>query len=504
MNKKKLREQKMLRQKAIRDAAVADGNRNLTAEEQTEFDTLQRDIEQLTAEINAEAGNPEPQNDDDIRSAAITAERARIAGINSLCRDFDVNPEQYIEAGNSIDEVREAVLNQLRAGRGQSPLNTAGTLQVETDETTKFRAAASDALVLRAGQEVTNPAEGARDLRSMSLRDLAIECLVREEGENASSLLRMSSDDMYSRLTRSFYNPTSAFPAILDTSIEKSIVDIYNKVPTTFQLWTSKGSLKDFKETSDHEYVIGGGGDFLKVPENGELKNDVPSTDLLPSRKLDTYGLQFSMTRQAFINDDIGFITKIPGLYSRKAKVTIDKQVYSLIFNNNKIFDGINLFDNKHKNIVAAGTAPTLEALQNVIKMEQLMTDQFGDPIYVTPKYIVVPIGYAMDLKVILKSTHIPGSSNNDVNPLYDYPITVIETPMLNALAGANAIPWFVVADPMSAKSIQVDYLNGQETPTFRRSEQAGTLGFVWDIYLDWGISALDYRGIIRNNGVKM
>ena len=109
-----------------------------------------------------------------------------------------------------------------------------------------------------------------------------------------------------------------------------------------------------------------------------------------------------------------------------------------------------------------------------------------------------------MDLKVILHSTNVPGSNNNDINPLYNYPITVIETPMLNNLAGSNAIPWFVVADPMSAKSIQVDYLNGQETPTFRRSEQAGTLGFVWDIYLDWGISALDYRGIIRNNGVKM
>lgn len=507
MSRKQQRTQKMLRQQAIRDAAKAEG-RDLTTEEQTEFDNLQRDIERLTGEINAGLdepnGNPEPENTDEIRNAAITAERSRIAEINSLCRTFDVEPEQFIANGNSIDEVRAAVLTQLSARRGQNPLNTAGTLSVETDERTKFRAAAADALVLRAGQSVENPAEGARDMRGMSLRDIAIQCMVREEGENATSLLRMSADDIYSRVKRSLYNPTSAFPAILDSSIQKSIVDIYNKVNTTFQLWTSKGSLKDFKTTSDHEYILGGAGDFLKVPENGELKNDVPSTELLPSRKLDTYGLQFSMTRQAFINDDIGFITKIPGLYSRKAKVTIDKQVYSLIFNNNKIFDGVNLFDNKHKNIVASGTAPTLKALQDIIKMEQLMTDQFGDPIYVTPKFLIVPVGYGMDLKVILRSTHLPGSNNNDINPLYNYPITVIETPMLNSLAGSNAIPWFVVADPMSAKSIQVDYLNGQETPTFRRSEQAGTLGFVWDIYLDWGISALDYRGIIRNNGTKM
>ena len=71
-------------------------------------------------------------------------------------------------------------------------------------------------------------------------------------------------------------------------------------------------------------------------------------------------------------------------------------------------------------------------------------------------------------------------------------------------LAGENAIPWFLVADPASAKSIQVDYLNGNKMATFRRSEKAGTLGFIWDIYHDWGITAVDWRGIVRNNGTKL
>ena len=56
-------------------------------------------------------------------------------------------------------------------------------------------------------------------------------------------------------------------------------------------------------------------------------------------------------------------------------------------------------------------------------------------------------------------------------------------------------------ADTASAKGIQVDYLNGQETPTVRRMETPGQLGFVWDIYLDWGISVRDWRGIYRNDG---
>lgn len=496
MNKKQKIASLIEKQKAIRDAAKAE-SREFTDEEQTEFNSLQRKIDELKDTPD------EPEQSDNQRKIAIQNERQRISEITSLCREFNIDAQKFINDGSSIDQVREAVLQEIR--NGQSGIRTSGTLNVENDEETKFRAAATDALVLKAGQAVDKPAEGAGELRSMSLRDLAIECISRSGESGVNSLLRMSSSELYDHATRAFYNPTAAFPAILDASIKKSIVDIYKKVPTTYDLWTSKGSLSDFKETKDHEYLIGSTDDFVKVPENGELKNSVPQTELLPSRKLDTYGRQFSMTRQAFINDDIGFLTRVPGLYARKSKLTIDKQVYSVIFNNSKIFDGVNLFDDKaHGNIISSGTAPSVDAIQKMIKKLMLMKDPFGDPIYVTPKYIVVPVGYAMDLKVIIHSTNLPGSNNNDINPLYNEVFEVIETPMLNALADSNAIPWFIIADPLTAKSIQVDFLDGNEEPTIRRSEQPGTLGFVWDIWHDWGISVVDYRGIVRNDGVKM
>ena len=80
--------------------------------------------------------------------------------------------------------------------------------------------------------------------------------------------------------------------------------------------------MSDFKPTKDHSYLAGGAGEFLRVGENGELKADTPKTELLPQRQIDTFGRQFSMTRQAFINDDVGFITEMPGLYAMSAKRT--------------------------------------------------------------------------------------------------------------------------------------------------------------------------------------
>jgi len=510
MTPKQRHDAAVLRQQAIVNAAKNDGNRSLTAAEQAEFDSAQREIEQAAAEIEAAerglAGNtgapaapPDATQQEGQQATAeqraVTAERSRIAEVTALCREFDTDPAQHIANGSTMDQVRAAILNGMRA------TGTPISVQVTRDEGDTFRERASDALMLRAGVTVQNLAEGANEFRAMNLRDLAIECLARE-GQDTRTLLRMDADTMYNDLCRQFYNPTAAFPAILDSTIRKSIVHLYNEVPTTFQIWTEKGSLKDFKKTADHEYLIGGTGDFLKVPENGELKADKPKTELLPTRQLDTYGRQFSMSRQAFINDDIGFLTEVPGLYAARAKKTIDKQVYTIIYSNGKIYDGINLFDApKHKNLMATGTKPSQAAIQAMILMMQRQTDPFGEAIYMTPQHIVLPVGYEFDMSVIFHSAQVTGSNNNDINPLHNYPLSVVQSPVLNILAGSNAAPWFTVANKTSARSIQVDYLNGQETPTVRRMEAAGVLGFTWDIYLDWGISVRDWRGIYKNPG---
>lgn len=507
MNRRKKIAQHLMRQMEIRNAATADGRQELNDVEQREFDELQSKIDTLMAEEIAEqartaASAQSDGNPEEAVRAAVDSERNRINEIISLCRDFNVDSNDFIANGSTVDAVRAAVLEGMRTSH--EPMNTNGTLHVNVDEADKYRSASADALLMRAGITVANPSEGARELVGMSLRDLAIDCLSRE-GESVASFIRMSSDDLYTALTRQAFNPTAAFPAILDATVQKGIVELYNKVPTTFERWTTSGSLKDFKPSPDHEYLIGGAGDFLKVPENGELKADIPSTELLPSRKLDTYGRQFSMTRQAFINDDIEFITKVPALYATKAKRTIDKQCYGILYGNPTIFDGHQLFDaSNHNNYKTSGGAPTAALIQEGITKMQLQKDPFGDAIYVAPKAIVVPIGYGFDLLKIFHSTNVPGSSNNDINPLYKYDMDIVESPVLNALAGANPCPWFLAADPTSAKGVQVDYLNGNKTPITRRAELPGTLGFVWDIYLDWGISVVDYRGLYKNAGAAI
>ena len=65
-------------------------------------------------------------------------------------------------------------------------------------------------------------------------------------------------------------------------------------------------------------------------------------------------------------------------------------------------------------------------------------------------------------------------------------------------------MPWFLIGATEDTDFIEVDYLNGQEVPTIRRSEKAGQLGFIWDMYLDWGISVMDFRGAVKNPGTTI
>ena len=511
------RQQMLARQQELLNLAKAE-KRALTEDEQREFDSLQRSIEALDAAAGAagrahetgEDGDGEGEGDDDddeggsrsldeARQRAVREERQRIRTITEMCRDLGVDPQPYVDNGSSVDNVRAAIIKQMR--RDNAPIHT-GIRTGETGEE-RFQRDVSDALLLRAGIHVEKPSDGASKLVGMSLRQILIESeTLRGKGEG---LNRASNDELFKR---AFFNPESAFPAILDQTIEKAYKEGHKNVAVTFDRFTKKGSLSDFK-THDNYYIAGPVGEFLEVPESGELKHDVFGDDKLPTRKLKTYGRQFTLSRKAFIDDDIGLVTSLPARYAASARKTINKQVFQILLNNPAIYDGAQLFSSAHKNLLGAGTGITQEAVQTMIMALATQKDQFGEAIIINPSKIVVPSGLKFDMYTLFNSPYIETKDNTQaVNPLYQYrgELEVIEDPTINALCGGmgKVMPWFLIGATSDTDFIEVDYLNGQEIPTIRRSETVGQLGFVWDIYLDWGISVMDFRGAVKNPGVEV
>ena len=499
MNKKEKLNALIKKQQAIVDKAKAENGRSLNEDEQRSFDSLQSQIDELKRDIEPD-GAPAQNGGDSQRNLAAGEERQRCIEINAICRSFDVDPTAFINDGSSVDSVRAAILERLQSNNGG--IVTSGSVRVEADEADKFRNAATDALMLRSGITLSNPSDGARDLRGMSLKGLAIECM-EKEGCNEKNLHLKSADEIYRYMMRGYLNPTSAFPSIVEQTINKSYQEGHKRANTTYRRIAKIGTLSDFKK-NDNYWVSGTAGEFLEVTEGGELKADVPRDAKRPSRQLKTYGRQFTMTRQAFINDDIGFVTTIPMKYAEAADKTINMQVYSGMQNNVTMPDGIKIFDGKHNNIVASGTAPTFESIQAGFKLLQLQKDEFYSPCLIQPKAIVVPVGYEMTIKQIFHSQTINTEGNTQAfNPLSEMEtsIDMVSDASLNYLAGTGACPWYIIGD---GNFVEVDFLNGKETPEIRLSEKSGTLGLVWDIFLDWGVTYMDHREAVRNNGVKL
>lgn len=525
------------RQRELTEAARRE-SRNLTADEQREFDQLQGQIEAAQraqgagngaepqadgqsraagtgTEPQAAGRNAEPQNgapnagntgrepDAGIRAAAQQAmqeERTRISQITDLCRSFSIDPQTYIRDGLSIDAVREAVIRHLQ--ETGSPIGT----RVTQDSEDKRRAAIADGMLMRENIHVEHPAAGASEFRGASLWQIAAACL-QADGHEQRNYQMMGPAELFGEvMQRAYYNPTASFPAIMDNVVDKAYKEGHRTAPVTFDQFTSRGTLRDFKK-ADNYYLRGSFGEFLEVPEGGELKHTLPVDEKLPQRQLKTYGRQFTMSRQAFINDDMGVVTAMPMQAAKAARTTINTQVYRILVDNPKAYDGKALFGAEHKNLLKTGSGITQEAVQAMILALGSHTrkaDGIDQAILIRPAVLVVPLGYKFAMYTLFNSQTV--SASGDVNPLYQYrdAIRIVEDATLNVLAGAGAIPWFMVGDLNDTDFIQIDYLNGQAIPNIRRMEKAGQLGFTWDVFGDWGITIMDPWGAVKNPGIAV
>lgn len=471
------------RQQEILDAAKNEGNRALSVEEQREFDKLQKDIEAKRAE-QAASNNPSPQDN----QRAIELERQRVSDISDLFRNFNEDPSEFIKNGKSMDEARQFILEKQMNNRKPG----ASGVQVGATEYDKFRAAAVDGLSLRVGMGPERPAEGATQLRGMSLKELAKESLRIEGHENAS---RFSDDE----LLRQYLTPNSLFSGIMDLTARQVFEQAYTDAQTTYQEWVKTGTLKDFRPTKT--YQVGTAGELLQVAENGELKHDAPNAEEGPLRQLLTYGRQFSMSRQAFINDDVDFISTIPALYAQSARLGINRLVYKMLASNPAIWDGKTLFHQEHGNLGTAG-ALSVATLGEARRLMKKQTAAGGEvKLNLPARHLIVPTSLETAAGQLIGSAIDPSAQISGVNNPFYNSLKIISDAELDDLTDNGEKEWYVTGDKMRSP-IQVDFLSGVDMPTIvMQQAPAGQLGFVWDIYMDYGVSIVDYKTVVKNNG---
>ena len=429
---------------------------------------------------NSTAQEPEQRNaSPDTQNAAadgVRDERQRVNEIIGMCKRFEVDPTQYIADGTTVDAVRAALLDRITADR------QAQTVTVQADEADKFRAAATDGLAMRAGIAIDKPAEGANEFQGRSLLRLAAECVERD-GQNVRSM-----DD--EELIRAAMTGTGAFPGILSNVAHKSMAQSYQTAPTTFQLWTARGSNTDFKDAT--RYRLSEADELLPMTETGEFKH-AEVTEASAKTSVATYGRTFTMTRKAIINDDMGALSRIPALYGQAARRGINKMVYKILADNPTI-EGKALFHADHSNLSTGAIT-----VANLGKAKALMARQTNirgkEALNVQPAFLIVPPELEVTAAQLINSVVDPSKNNATPNPFANR-LTVVADPEL-----ADVHAWYLAAAPGILPSIEVTYLNGVEAPTMESHVSFKTLGIEWRIYQDVGVNLIDFRGLLKSSG---
>ncbi|WP_323894983.1 ClpP-like prohead protease/major capsid protein fusion protein [Aeromonas caviae] len=297
-----------------------------------------------------------------------------------------------------------------------------------------------------------------------------------------------------------FTHTSSDFGKILLAVANKSVLEGWDNAEETFDKWTRKGTLTDFKVAS--RIGLSDIPNLRRVREGAEYKH-VTLADTGATIQLATYGELFSITRQAIINDDLDMLTRVPGLFGAAARGTIGDLVYALLTGNVKMPDGKSLFHADHKNLLAGSDAamgvPGLSAGKTMMRGQKAAgaDGKPGRSLNIRPGYILTPLELEDKALQLIRSTSVPGTDANSgiANPIKDF-AEVIGEPRLS---DASPLEWYLAAK--GGDTIEVAYLDGMDKPWIEQQEGFTVDGVTTKVRIDAGVSALDYRGLLKSQG---
>ncbi len=425
--------------------------------------------------------SPEPQP-----SATYADEQIRLNGIKDLFAMFGGRHNELMitclaDANCSVEKAREQLLNTIAQQQNPEPSNKdnahiyAGNGNIVGDS---VRAS----VMARAGYQ---DYEKDNAYNSMTLRELARASLT-ERGVGVATYNPMQMIGM------AFTHSTSDFGNILLDVANKAILLGWEENDETFEKWTKKGQLSDFKTA--HRVGLGAFPSLRKVREGAEYKY-VTLNDKGETIALATYGELFSISRQAIINDDMNMLTDVPKKLGEAAKATIGDLVYAVLIDNEKMSDKKALFSTDHKNMLTGGMdVETISAGRTAMRQQK----EGERTLNIRPAFMLVPTTLETQAIQVVKSGSVKGAdvNANIINPVRDL-AEIIAEPRLD---DASEKDWYMVSR-QGSDTIEAAYLNGIDLPYIDQLDGFTSDGVTTKVRIDAGVAPVDYRGLLKVTG---
>lgn len=431
------------------------------------------------------APQPAAVDENAIRAQVYAEQRNRVNGINDLFAMFggkhqELQNQCIADPDCTVEQAKDVLLAAL--GKAATSSNKSEQPHIYAGNGNFVGDGIRQALMARAGYENQ---ERDNVYNGMTLREYARMALT-ERGIGVASYNPMQMVGL--ALTHS----TSDFGNILLDVANKALLQGWDEAAETFDLWTKKGQLSDFKTA--HRVGMGGFNSLRKVREGAEYKY-VTTGDKGETIALATYGEIFSITRQVIINDDLNALTDVPAKMGRAAKATIGDLVYAILLDNPKLSDGKPLFHADHKNLSSG--AISVSSIDGARKLMRLQKE--GErSLNIRPAYMLVPVGLETIASQTIKSASVKGADINAgiINPIQNFAEVIAEA----RLDDKDPNAWYLAA-AKGTDTIEVAYLNGVDTPYIDQQEGFNTDGIATKVRIDAGVAPLDFRGLAKSTG---
>jgi phage major head subunit gpT-like protein len=306
--------------------------------------------------------------------------------------------------------------------------------------------------------------------------------------------IRVSESAPIARITEAD-TTTASFSYLLGTSMNKRLLKDYQAWPAEWQKFVTIAPIRDFKQQT--RVRLGAFGSLPIVVEDTAY-TAVTLTDSAATYVPQKRGNLVTVSRETIINDDLQAIKQIPTKLAVAAAYTLAEFVYGFLSGNPVIYDGNTLFTSgvPHNNLGSSNLSTT--AMQSGITAMREQTNFAGKRLGLRPRFLVVPPELEWTAMVVTKSAGVPGSNNNDINPMLGY-VQPIVSPQLT-----STTQWFLVGDPREIDTVEVGFVGGQCNPVLLVQDMPLLgLNFSQDVVSykcrhEYGGCVTDYRGIYR------
>ena len=465
----------------------------ITQRSQAMSDPIETPVEETSPVIPSEAVEA-PINAEEIAARAMAHERKRIASIQEFGARAKIDAEtvqRFIDGGQSSDEASKEFI-RMWSNQVDNTATQSSRVEVVSDERDARIERASSALLARAGVLTGAEADAARQgnpyLHS-KLFDIA-----KESAERAG--VSTSGRDPLNVVRAAITQGTSDFPVILENTMHKALLGAYSATADTWSSFCNTSSVSDFRDWK--RIYTGTIASLDTVNELSEFTNKSIPDGQAEHIAISTKGNLINISRQAIINDDLSYFTRLTTMLGRAAARSIERDVYALLASNPTMDDGFALFSADHNNLQGTGAAMSVTSLDEArTAMRSQMDINGNDYLDISPALLLCPISKGGVARTVINSIFDPDATNKLQRPndVYNMVGSVVDTPRLSGTA------WYLFANPSEWPVLEVAFLNGNRAPYLETEQGFEVDGIRYKVRMDYGVGAVGFQGAWKNAG---